>query len=134
MKHKAVDVGQHNVPFVFSLVHRGTMRFSKEHLTFKALVALDEPAESVGPVPKSFALRFALAYLYASTNGQRWLFDDFWRTAISPAGPDYIKAMARRQTLNACLTGICRAAGMERTPDLICELRAARGGDGKHSV
>lgn len=115
-------------------MHLGTMRFSKQHLTFKALVALDEAAESVEPVPKSFALRFALAYLYASTNGERWLFDDFWRTATSPAGSDYIRAMARRQTLNACLTGICRAAGMERTPDLLCRLREARGGNGKRSV
>jgi hypothetical protein len=60
------------------------MRFSKEHLTFKALVALDEAAESAGPVPRSFALRFALAYLYATTTGERWLFDDFWKQATVP--------------------------------------------------
>lgn len=119
---------------MFSLVHLGTMRFSKEHLTFKALVALDEAAESLEPVPKSFALRFALAYLYASTDGDRWLFDDFWRTATSTAGPDYIGAVARRQTLNACLTGICRSVGMERTPDLMGKLRQARGVDGKRSL
>jgi hypothetical protein len=110
------------------------MRFSKEHLTFKALVALDEAAASVGPVHKSFALRFALAYLYASTGGERWLFDDFWRTAVSPPGVDYMSALARRQTLEACMNGICRAARMDRTPDLICKLRDARGGDGKRSI
>lgn len=65
------------------------MRFSKEHLTFKALVALDEAAERTQAVPKSFALRFALAYLFTTTEGERWLFDDLWRNATSPADSDY---------------------------------------------
>jgi hypothetical protein len=110
------------------------MRFSKEHLTFKALLALDEAAESAGPVPKSFALRFALAFLYATSSGDRWLFDEFWRRATDAAGPDYVSAMARRQSLSACLNGICRAAGMERTPELIRSFREARGSDGQRPV
>lgn len=110
------------------MVHLGAMRFSKEHLTFKALMALDEAAESTGPVPRNFALRFALACLYATTAGDRWLFDDFWKQATSPAGADYVSALARRQSLTACLNGICRAAGMERTPELMQRLRKARGG------
>ena len=40
------------------------MRFSRDHLTFKALVALDEVLNSATAVPPSFALRFALAYLW----------------------------------------------------------------------
>jgi len=120
---------------MFSLVLPGTMRFSKEHLTFKALVALEEAAEGAEPIPKSFALRSALAYRYARTNGERRRrFDDFWRTATSQARSDHIRAMARRQSVNACLTGICRAAGMERTPDLLCRLREAHGGDGKRWI
>lgn len=104
------------------------MRFSKEHLTFKALVGLDEAAESSGPVPPSFALRFALAYLYATSDGERWLYDDFWRAATRQPGSDFMSAMCRRQTLTACLNGICRAAGSERTPDLMQQLRKAREG------
>ena len=104
------------------------MRFSREHLTFKALVALDEAAESRETVPKSFALRFALAYLYAITVGERWLFDEFWRVATGHVGNDYLSRLARQQTLTACLNGICRAAGTERTPELIQKLRKARGG------
>ncbi len=110
------------------------MRFSKEHLTFKALVALDEAAENAGPVPKSFALRFALAYLFATTAGERWLFDQFWQRATCSSGTDYIGEMARKQALSASLNGICRAAGMERTPELICKLRTARGDDGRRST
>lgn len=110
------------------------MRLARDHLTFKALVALDEAAESNGPIPKSFALRFALAYLYATSHGERWLFDQFWRNAIAPAGSTYVSAMARRQTLEACLNGICRGAGMERTPDMIARLRTARGADGKRPI
>jgi hypothetical protein len=104
------------------------MRFSREHLTFKALVVLDEAAESRKTVPRSFALRFALAYLYATTAGERWLFDDFWRVATGPTGDHYLSRLSRQQTLTACLNGICRAAGTERTPELIQKLRKARGG------
>jgi hypothetical protein len=60
-----------NVPLPFSLVQLSTMQFSKEHPIFKASAALDEAAECVEAVPKSFALRFALAYLYATTAGER---------------------------------------------------------------
>lgn len=110
------------------------MRLSRQHLTFKALVALDEAAESSGPVPKSFALRFALAYLYATSTGERWQFDQFWLNATGASGADYIRAMARKQALCASLNGICRAVDMERTPELIGKLRSARGGDGKRSI
>jgi hypothetical protein len=103
------------------------MRLSRDHLAFKALVTLDDAAECARPAPKSFGLRFALAYLYATTAGERWLFDEFWRHATAPVGSDYNSAFARRQSLTACLNGICRAAGMERTPELMQRLRKARG-------
>jgi hypothetical protein len=110
------------------------MRLSRDHLTFKALVTLDDAAECTGPAPKSFGLRFALAYLYATTAGERWLFDDFWKRATGPTGADYMPALARRQSLTACLNGICRAAGMERTPELMQRLRQARGSHGKRTI
>ncbi len=82
------------------------MRLSRDHLTFKALAALDEAAEATGPVPKSFALRFALAYLYAISTGERWMFDEFWRRATEPCAGDFAGALARRQSLNAAFNGI----------------------------
>jgi len=102
------------------------MRFSPDHLTFKALVALDEAVESKAPVPKTFALRFALAYLYAVSSGERWMFDAFWREATEPRATDYHNMLCRHQALTAALNGICRAAGTERTADLIQRLRLAR--------
>lgn len=102
------------------------MRLSRDHLTFKALAALDEAAEATGPVPKSFALRFALAYLYAISTGERWMFDEFWRRATEPCAGDFAGALARRQSLNAAFNGICRVAGMERTPELMQRLRQAQ--------
>jgi hypothetical protein len=86
------------------------------------------------PLPRALGLRFALAYLYATTAGERWLFDEFWKHATSSAGTDYTSAFARRQSLTACMNGICRAAGMERTPELMQQLRHARGQDGTRSV
>jgi hypothetical protein len=68
---------------------------------------------------ESFGLRFALAYLYAISPGERWMFDEFWRRATESAGGDFASALARRQSPNAALNSICRAAGMERTPELI---------------
>jgi hypothetical protein len=102
------------------------MRFSRDHLTFKALLAVDEAADSQAPIAKSFGLRFALAYLYAISPGERWMFDEFWRRATENLGGDFASALARRQSLNAAFNGICRAAGTERTPELMQRLRQAR--------
>lgn len=102
------------------------MRFSRDHLTFKALLAVDEAADSQAPIAKSFGLRFALAYLYAISPGERWMFDEFWRRATENLGGDFASALARRQSLNAASNGICRVAGTERTPELMQRLRQAR--------
>jgi hypothetical protein len=56
------------------------MRFGMSDLRERALAAVDEAAEQTAnaPVPRSLALRFALAFL-ANFADDRWPFDNFWR-------------------------------------------------------
>jgi hypothetical protein len=58
------------------------MRFGGDHLRAKALLALEEAAQECryDPVPQTFAIRFALAYLWSLAPTSREPFDDFWRT------------------------------------------------------
>ena len=57
------------------------MRFDRDHLVFKALCALDQAIADCddAPIKPSFALRFALAYLFAVSDGERYPYDLFWR-------------------------------------------------------
>ncbi len=90
------------------------MRFSCEHLTFKALVALYEVAQQgyQGTVPQSRSLRFLLAYLYAAGQGDRAFFDRFWRTCQdTPPGPQ--PGYQRGTYLNTCWEAIARTVGAE---------------------
>jgi hypothetical protein len=50
-------------------------------LVAKALCALEEAVQQCryGKPERSFALRFALAYLYARNPGDRAAFEDLWR-------------------------------------------------------
>jgi hypothetical protein len=95
--------------FCSRLCDQREMRFSGEHLKFKALVALDEAAESKVDSVRSFSLRFALADLDAVSGGERWPCDEFWRSAISAPGPTYMTSLARRQSLEAVLR--CQSNG-----------------------
>lgn len=56
------------------------MRFGMSDLRERALLAVDEAADQAahGPVHRSLALRFALAFL-ANFAEDRWPFDNFWR-------------------------------------------------------
>lgn len=56
------------------------MRFRMSELRERALAAVDEAADQTanGPVYRSLALRFALAFL-ANFAEERWPFDNFWR-------------------------------------------------------
>ena len=106
------------------------MRFSPEQLKWMALVALDEIAASPEPVPKSYLLRFALAYLYAAGDGPKWIYDSFWKAATTP-GPEmwseYQRDLCRRQNMEASMNGMCRHAGWERTINVITQLEKDRG-------
>ena len=87
------------------------MGFGPDQLRDKALAALDEAAEqsNQGPVMRSKALAFALAYLWAYSSGDRSMFVWFWR---SIADPDEI---GRSQNVSASLNGVYRTVGLSRS-------------------
>lgn len=62
------------------------MRFGIDYLRAKALAALDEAAEQAkaGPIERSKALRFAMAYLWATSRGDRAPFDWLWASLAEP--------------------------------------------------
>ncbi|QAY80313.1 hypothetical protein [Sphingosinicella sp. BN140058] len=88
----------------------GPMGFAKHTLRDKALEALEEAAAAAaeGPVQRSKALGFALAYLWAASGAERDQFDWFWK---SLAGDHEI---GRAQNVNASLKGIYLALGLRR--------------------
>lgn len=103
------------------------MRISRDHLTFKALVALYEVAQQGyrGPVPQTRSLRFLLAYLYSVGRDDRSFIDQFWQTCqITPPGPQ--PGYQRGTYLNTCWQAIARSAGV--TPDMEFMERIQSGG------
>lgn len=87
------------------------MGFGVEQLRDKALAALEEAAEQScnGPIQRTRALRFALAYLWAYSGADRGMFDWFWRSLATD------NDIGRSQNVNASLNGIYRACGVERS-------------------
>ena len=105
------------------------MRFERPQLTFKALCALDQAASEchAAPLRRTFAIRFALAYLYTIAEGDRLAFDQFWRAvadpqpgAFSEAEGRYIRATAAR----TALTALARNVGFPMSPEAWNELSA----------
>lgn len=95
-------------------------RFTRDELVDKALAVLKEAAETVearpGPVPRSLALRFTLAFL--AHGHERQAYDLFWEAATRPlrAGEqDHHGAIyfGRIQTVNNLAGFICRMHGRE---------------------
>lgn len=94
-----------------------------DELVTRALLVLEaalyETAE--GPVPRSLALRFTLAYLYAVARCERPCFDGFWREVTDNGsckdGEEGVKALGRAAGANAYLDGLYRAVGVKRTND-----------------
>lgn len=70
----------------------------------RALAAVDEAADqsTEGPIRRSLALRFALAFL-ANFAEERWPFDNFWKAIASP------NDRGRLQNANAARNAIRRA-------------------------
>jgi hypothetical protein len=78
------------------------MRFGMSELRERALAAVDEAAEQTkeGPVRRSLALRFALAFL-ANFAEDRWPFDNFWRAvALADEKVRYATAVAARNAIH----------------------------------
>lgn len=81
-------------------------RFAMHELRERALAALAEAVERThhGPVERTLALRFALAFL-ANFADDRWPFDNFWRALGSKLHN------GRWQNANAAFNAIKRAVG-----------------------
>jgi len=81
-------------------------RFGLTELRERALAAVDEAADQAvqGPVRRSLALRFALAFL-ANLAEERWPFDNFWRAIATH------DEKVRRATAVAARNAIRRAVG-----------------------
>src|SRR4051794_33960890 len=65
------------------------MRLGADQLREKALLALEDAVQECRyrTPRRSFAVRFALAYLYACSDVERAPFDDLWRDLGSPKSP-----------------------------------------------
>ena len=81
-----------------------------EQLRDKALHALEEVLEDcrAGPVRRTIALRFTLAFLANFARHERWPFDRFWQAVADPLD------IPRWQNANASLNGIYRLLGVRR--------------------
>jgi hypothetical protein len=105
------------------------MRFTPEHLTFKALCAVSEIVEQSRPAPvrPTMALRFVLAFLYVqSGKQQKWIYDQFWcciqeeyphATCTEQAG------YFRNRDAQGCLNAMVEHTKMPMTPEFFERLR-----------
>jgi len=84
-------------------------RFGMTDLRERALAAVDEAADqaSDGPVRRTLALRFTLAFL-ANFADERWPFDNFWQSIASS------NDRGRWQNANAARNAIRRSVRVER--------------------
>jgi hypothetical protein len=87
-------------------------RFGMSDLRQRALAAVDEATDDAnkGPVRRTLALRFTLAFL-ANFAGERWPFDNFWQTIGSK------NDRVRWQNANAARNAIRRAVGVDHRGD-----------------
>lgn len=81
----------------------------RDLLIFKALCALAEVADATraAPVTPTLATRFAVAFLFANSNGDRWVFDEFLEhIARQPIPGQHQQEYIRFTRANSCVTGI----------------------------
>ncbi|GAB5483503.1 MAG: hypothetical protein Pars92KO_32600 [Parasphingorhabdus sp.] len=100
-------------------------------MTFLAITALSNIVTQArkARVPPSPALRFILAWLYATgPDNDREFYDQFWKTVQDDGSRQYSECQAnylRGTTAQTCLNGIARRAGIELTADVMSQLRFA---------
>lgn len=103
------------------------MRVVCDPLVFKALCAVEEVCEQAqaAVVRPTFALRFALAFLYVRSDGTRWVYDAFW-AAIQDADIRSNGGYLRGTSAMSALQGIMRSVGVVPTFEALAALRDAR--------
>lgn len=90
------------------------MGFGPDQLRDKALLALEEIVQECRyrRPRRSFAIRFALAYLWAMGGTDRRPFEQFWRVLGDEKSPWSFSSA------NGALLGIYRALGIERDEEV----------------
>jgi hypothetical protein len=105
------------------------MGLSRDQLIWKALVALYAVAEEAraAPVPKSFLLRFVLAFLFCATGARkerRWVVESFWRSVTRDADDELGRSWLHRDAISA-INGILGDLGWETSPETYRALQDA---------
>lgn len=87
-------------------------------MTMMALEALEQVCAQCrgGPVPKTRALAFTLAYLFQCKGGERWRYDGFWKAATGE--PENYAGWSRFTVVTSFLSGIYHAHGLCRTAEI----------------
>ena len=99
--------------------------FQHDELVTRALLVLEAALVETDkrPVPRTLALRFTLAYLYAVARRDRACFDSFWRNVTDDRpcqdGEERLRGLGRSANANADLNGLYRAVGAKRTNDMM---------------
>jgi len=106
------------------------MRIDRDHLKFKAMCALSEVVDQCGhaPVAPSLALRFALAYLFSISDGDRSSFDMFWKTVRQGNDAFHSETMARalrNSYARTAMAGIARSVEVALTVEYLEQLSSA---------
>lgn len=105
-----------------------SLQISQERLVRLALVALSEliPLADKGPIRPSYVIRVALAVAYASSNGNRAPYDNYWKVMqdrFPSQKTEYFQNYLRSNYLNAAFDGILLTLDMEPTIDLKSSIR-----------
>lgn len=98
-------------------VLKAEMRYAANNLRAKALLALEEAAQECryGQVQRTFAIRFALAYLWSLAPSSREPFDEFWKALAETT-------MWRFGSADRALSGIYQQLGIQRNDELAMSL------------
>ncbi|MCP3729238.1 hypothetical protein M9978_02255 [Sphingomonas sp. MG17] len=106
-------------------------RLDSELTVVLALSILEQARHEAqkGPVPRTNALRLALAYLHERAGGDRAPFDEFWRTCGDPVADAHSETMSnirRSATLTPAIHRIWRALGIPPDLELVEQLGKAQ--------
>lgn len=106
------------------------MQLARDKIRWMALVALSELVDKAkdGPIAPTFTIRLTLAVLYAFSDGDRTLFDQFWKVMQDPYATQpngHFRSYCRTSHLQATLRGIIEAVGLKDSVAFGIEIRKA---------
>ncbi len=81
----------------------------------------------------SFAARFAPAYLFAESDGTRWVYDSLWQCVQDDIGGTEANR-ARGMTARTALQGRMRSVGIIPTVDTIKALQTSRERNSRDAI